>query len=66
MMNEREMMIRYCYRLLLNRWPSEEEWINCPYQTIEELVDSMLLSDEFYNSKNKIINKIIARKFLEI
>ncbi len=64
-MNERELMIKYCYRILLDRWPSEEEWRDCPFENIEDLRDSMLASDEFYDKRKKILNKIIANKFAQ-
>lgn len=61
-MQDREQMIKYCYRLLLDRWPSEEEWANCPYENINDLRDSMLSSDEFYHRHKSLFEKVIVRK----
>lgn len=59
-MQDREQMIKYCYRLLLGRWPSEEEWANCPYENIDDLRDSMLQSEEFYAKHQNIFKQIMA------
>ena len=58
-MNDRNSMIRMTYRLLLDRWPSDEEVINCPYETIDELRKSILLSDEFFHKHNDIVKHLI-------
>lgn len=61
-MQNRDEMIKYCYRLLLDRWPSEAEWSNCPYENIDELRDSILMSNEFYDKHRELFESVIIRK----
>lgn len=64
-MYNREEMIKYCYRLLLDRWPSKEEWVNCPYENLDDLKESMLNSDEFYDKHQDIFRKVIVKKLID-